>query len=284
MKVETRLKFAPLALIFVAAAWGFSFVIMKGPIARQDVNSFLATRFLLAVILMAAVRPSVLKKFNWPLVKAGTLAGFFLGTGYIFQTFGLKHSGAAVTGFITGLYVVSTPLIAAIFLRHKIKSITWLCVGLAAIGLGILSLNGWSIGFGEGLVTISAIVFGAHFVVLSQVSKNYETYPLTMVQLATVSLLSFLISFKDGYQTPPDNGVWGAIIFTAIFASALGFIFQTWAQSHMSPTKAAVILTLETPFAALFAVWLGGEQLTLRTIIGGGLMLLAMYLIVIFET
>ena len=284
MKLEQRIKFAPLALMGVAAAWGYSFVIMKGPIARQDVNSFLATRFLLAVILMTLVRPSVIKKLNWQLIRAGTIAGFFLGTGYIFQTFGLKHTGAAITGFITGLYVVSTPLLAAIFLRHKIKSLTWLCVGLATIGLAVLSLNGWSIGYGELLVTISAIVFGAHFVVLSQVSKNYETYPLTLVQLATVSLLCFLISFKDGYQFPPDNGVWGAVIFTAIFASALGFILQTWAQSHMSPTKAAVILTLETPFAAFFAVWLGGENLTLRTIIGGGLMLLAMYLIVIFET
>jgi len=284
MKVETKLKFAPLALISVAASWGFSFVIMKGPISRQDVNSFLATRFLLAVILMVAVMPSVIKKLNKALIKAGILAGFFLGTGYIFQTFGLKYAGAAVTGFITGLYVVTTPLLAAIFLRHKIRSFTWLCVALATVGLGILSLNGWSIGYGEALVTVSAIVFGAHFVVLSQVSKNYETYPLTLVQLATVSFMCFVISFKDGYQLPPDSGVWSAVIFTAIFSSALGFILQTWAQSHMSPTKAAVILTLETPFAAFFAIWLGGESLTPRTVIGGGLMLLAMYLIVIFET
>ena len=178
MKVETKLRFAPLALISVAAAWGFSFVIMKGPISRQDVNSFLATRFLLAVILMVAVKPSVIKKLNKSLIKAGILAGFFLGTGYIFQTFGLKYAGAAVTGFITGLYVVTTPLLAAIFLRHKIRSFTWLCVALATVGLGILSLNGWSIGYGEALVTVSAIVFGAHFVVLSQVSKNYETYQI----------------------------------------------------------------------------------------------------------
>ena len=284
MKSETKLKFAPLALTGVAAAWGISFVIMKGPIERQDVNSFLATRFLLAVILMILVRPNVLRKFNWEIIKNGTFAGIFLGSGYLFQTFGLKHTGAAITGFITGLYVVSTPLLAAIFLRHRIRSTTWLCVGLATIGLGVLSLNGWSIGFGEFLVLLSAIVFGAHFVVLSQVSRNFEAYPLTIIQLATVSLLSFLISFSNGYQAPPDSGVWAAVIFTAIFASALGFIFQTWAQSKMSPTKAAVILTLETPFAALFAVWIGGEHLTIRTILGGAIMLLAMYLIVIFET
>ena len=284
MNQANRIKFAPLALLSVAAAWGLSFVIMKEPIARQDVNSFLATRFAVAVLLMLLINPNVIKKLNWQLIKAGITAGFFLGMGYIFQTFGLKHTGAAITGFITGLYVVSTPLLAAIFLKHKIRSVTWLCVGLATIGLGVLSLNGWSIGYGELLVTCSAIIFGAHFVVLSQVSKNYETYPLTIVQLATVSILSFLFSFKVGYQLPPDNGVWIVVIFTAIFASALGFIIQTWAQSHMSPTKAAVILTLETPFAALFAVLWGGETLTLRTIIGGGLMLLAMYLIVIFET
>ena len=88
MKLEQRIKFAPLALMGVAAAWGYSFVIMKGPIARQNVNSFLATRFLVAVILMTLVRPSVIKKLNWQLSKAGTIDGFFLGTGYIFQTFG----------------------------------------------------------------------------------------------------------------------------------------------------------------------------------------------------
>jgi drug/metabolite transporter (DMT)-like permease len=92
-----------------------------------------------------------------------------------------------------------------------------------------------------------------------------------------------LISLKDGYQFPPDSMVWVVILFTAIFSSALAFIFQTWAQSHMTPTKAAVILTLETPFAAFFAVLIGNESLSIRIVLGGGLMLLAMYLIVIFE-
>ena len=284
MKIETKIKFAPLALLSVGAAWGLSFVIMKGPINRQEVNSFLATRFLLAVILMIAIRPTIIKKLNWEMTKNGAFAGLFLGTGYIFQTFGLKNTGAAITGFITGLYVVTTPLLAAIFLRHRIKITTWGCVALATIGLGILSLHGWSIGYGEFLVFCSAIAFGAHFVVLSQVSRNYDSYPLTIIQLATVSLLCFLISFKSGYQAPPDKMVWVVIFFTAIFSSALAFILQTWAQSHMSPTKAAVILTLETPFAAIFAVLFGNESLSIRTLLGGGLMLLAMYLIVIFET
>ena len=117
---QLQLKLAPWALLTVSMAWGASFVLMKPAIERQSVNSFLATRFVMAVIAMVALRPSVLKKMNKELVLKGSLAGLFLGAGYIFQTLGLARTGAAITGFVTGLYVVLTPLIAAIFLKERI--------------------------------------------------------------------------------------------------------------------------------------------------------------------
>jgi drug/metabolite transporter (DMT)-like permease len=281
---QLQLKLAPWALLAVAAAWGAAFVVMKPAIERQSVNSFLATRFIVAVVVMIALRPSVLQKFNKEMILKGSLAGFFLGTGYIFQTLGLARTGAAITGFVTGLYVVLTPLIAAVFLKEKIKAFTWFCVVLATIGLALLSLRGWSVGIGEALVFVSAIAFAAHIVTLSKWSLGFDAYALTIVQLSICALLTGVISIGQGYEKPTDSGVWGVVIFTAVIATAVAFIVQTWSQAHMSSTKVAVILTMEVVFAALFAVAFGGESLTLQVSIGGAMVLLAMYLIVTKES
>ena len=102
-----KIRLAPWALLSVSAAWGMAFVVMKDAIERQSVNNFLFTRFSLAVIVMIALKPSVIKKFNSGLLLPATYAGVFLGLGYIFQTLGLARTGAAITGFVTGLYAVS---------------------------------------------------------------------------------------------------------------------------------------------------------------------------------
>jgi drug/metabolite transporter (DMT)-like permease len=281
---QLQLKLAPWALLAVAAAWGAAFVVMKPAIERQSVNSFLATRFVVAVVVMILLRPSVLRKINKEMLLKGSLAGLFLGTGYIFQTLGLARTGAAITGFVTGLYVVLTPLIAALFLKERIKAFTWFCVVLATIGLALLSLRGWSVGIGEALVFVSAIAFAAHIVTLSKWSLGFDAYALTIVQLSVCALLTGVISIGQGYEKPTDSGVWGVVIFTAVIATAVAFIVQTWSQAHMSSTKVAVILTMEVVFAALFAVAFGGESLTLQVSIGGAMVLLAMYLIVTKET
>lgn len=280
---QLQLKLAPWALLAVSASWGAAFVIMKPAIERQSVNSFLATRFVVAVIAMILLRPSVLHKINKEMLLKGSLAGLFLGTGYIFQTLGLARTGAAITGFVTGLYVVLTPLIAALFLKERITRFTWFCVLLATIGLALLSLRGWSVGVGEALVFVSAIAFAAHIVTLSKWSFGLDAYALTIVQLSICALLTGVISLGQGYETPPDTGVWGVVIFTAVIATAVAFIVQTWSQAHMNSTKVAVILTMEVVFAALFAVAFGGESLTLQVSFGGVMVLLAMYLIVMKE-
>lgn len=280
---QLQLKLAPWALLAVSASWGAAFVIMKPAIERQSVNSFLATRFTFAVLAMILLRPSVLRKINREMLLKGSLAGLFLGTGYIFQTLGLARTGAAITGFVTGLYVVLTPLIAALFLKERITRFTWFCVVLATIGLGLLSLRGWSVGVGEALVFVSAIAFAAHIVTLSKWSFGLDAYALTIVQLSICALLTGVISLGQGYETPPDTGVWGVVIFTAVIATAVAFIVQTWSQAHMNSTKVAVILTMEVVFAALFAVAFGGESLTLQVSLGGAIVVLAMYLIVMKE-
>jgi len=280
---QLQLKLAPWALLTVSAAWGLSFVVMKDAIQRQSVNNFLFTRFSLAVIVMILIRPQTIKLFNKDLLQRGGLAGVFLGLGYIAQTLGLERTGAAITGFITGLYVVLTPLIASIVLKEKITKFTWLCIAVATFGLGLLSIRGFSVGIGEMFVLASAILFAAHIIALSKWSSGRDVYAMTVIQLTMCAILAGLASAIEGYSLPPDRGVWSVVFFTAVFATAVAFIVQTWSQAHMSATKVAVILTMEVVFAALFAILLGGERLTLQTAIGGILVVVAMYLIVLKE-
>ena len=279
-----QLKLAPFALLLVSAAWGLAFVVMKPAIERQSVNNFLFTRFLMAVLVMILIRPQVLKLLTKDLLLRGLAAGFLLGGGYIFQTIGLANTGAAITGFVTGLYVVLTPLFAGLIFKERVGKNTWLYVFMATVGLALLSLKGWSIGFGELMVFFSAIAFAAHITALSKWSAGRDVYAMTITQLTMCAAMTGVASAFEGYSAPPDSGVWAVVIFTAVFATAIAFIVQTWSQAHMSATKVAVILTMEVVFAAFFAILFAGERLTLQAALGGILVVTAMYLIVLKES
>ena len=278
-----QLKLAPWALLTVSVAWGLAFVVMKPAIERQSVNNFLFTRFVLAVLVMILIRPQVVKLFTKDLLLRGFGAGLFLGGGYILQTVGLANTGAAITGFVTGLYVILTPLFASVIFKDRISKTTWAYVFVATIGLGLLSLHGWSVGYGEFLVFLSAIAFAAHITALSKWSAGRDVYAMTITQLIMCAILTGIASSIQGYSPPPDFGVWAVVIFTAVFCTAIAFIVQTWSQAHMTATKVAVILTMEVVFAAIFAIIFGGERLTLQSAIGGILVVVAMYLIVLKE-
>lgn len=256
---------------------------MKDSLNRIDVNSFLAWRFLIAALIMVVLRPQSLRHINSDFLLKGIFLGLLLGSGYIFQTFGLTLTTVAKTGFITGLYAIFTPLMAAAFFKHHISKIQWVAVGLATVGMAVLSLKGLSIGLGEFLVLISAVLFAMHIIGLSYWSPTRDSYALTLVQMATVGLLALFSSFKSGFQAPSDHGVWIAIIFSAVAASAFAFIVQTWAQSFMSATSVGIVLTMEYVFAAIFGVVLVHEHLTWRTLIGGIAMMIGLYLVILHD-
>jgi drug/metabolite transporter (DMT)-like permease len=269
-----------LAMLGAAAVWGGSFVIMKDSLEKQDVFSFLASRFILASILMFMYRPTALRGLSKRFVLRGIFAGILLGSGYIFQTFGLTNTTVSNTGFITGLYLVFTPLISLIILRRHVIRIQWLAVLLATIGLFLISYNGVSLGQGETLVLISAMLYGAHFVALGEWSDGGNTYALTLIQIATLGVMASLFTFKDGFQLPPDSSVWLAVLFTAFFATFLAFLVQTKAQSVMSATAASVLLATETPFAVIFGLYFNSDPLTFKIITGGLLVMAAMGLVI----
>jgi len=275
-----QMKLAPWALLAVAAMWGISFVWMKDILDQQDVYSFLTSRFVVAALAMIALNPKVLRHFTKELVFKGLIIGMALGSGYIFQTLGLERTTPAITGFITGLYVVFTPLIASVFLKEKLTLLMWGYIALAVIGLAVLSVDGWSIGLGEAFVLISAVLFAIHIILLGSWSKKFDAYALTVMQLIGCAILSAIPASINGFVAPPDMQVWSVIIFTAIFATAFAFVIQTWSQARISTTKVAVILTMEVVFAALFSFMYGMEPFTLRLAIGGTLVLIAMLAIV----
>ena len=274
------LSLAPWALLAVAAMWGISFVWMKDILDQQDVYSFLVSRFVVAALVMVTFNPKMLRRLNREILGKGFLIGTALGLGYVFQTLGLERTTPAVTGFITGLYVVLTPLIAALLLGERLTWRAWLYILLATLGLAVLSVSGWSIGTGELFVLISAFLFAIHILLLSRWSARFDAYALTFVQLSTCALVSVVPASVNGFIAPPDNQVWLVVGFTAVFATFFAFVIQTWSQARISATKVAVILTMEVVFAALFSVALGAEPLTWRIVIGGSMVLIAMIMIV----
>jgi drug/metabolite transporter (DMT)-like permease len=274
------LVLAPWALLAVAAMWGISFVWMKDILDQQDVYSFLVSRFVVAALVMLVANPKVITRLNRELLIKGSLIGTALGLGYIFQTLGLERTTPAITGFITGLYVVLTPLIGALILKERLTIQAWFYIALATVGLGVLSITGLSIGTGELFVLISAFLFAAHILLLGRWSKDFDAYTLTFIQLATCAVVSGVPASLNGFVAPPDNQVWAVVVFTAVFATFFAFVIQTWAQARISATKVAVILTMEVVFAALFSVALGAEPLTLRILLGGSMVLVAMIMIV----
>jgi drug/metabolite transporter (DMT)-like permease len=265
------------ALVFVCVMWGSTFLIVKDAIGRMPAMDFLAWRFGIAAIAMFAVRPKAVLSIDARGRRLGAVLGLILGGGYITQTIGLEHTPASVSGFITGLYVVFTPLCLAAILRRPVGRIAWLAVALATGGLALLSLHGFSIGSGEALTLLCAFAFALHIVGLGEWSSSYDAAGLVVVQLSTVTVLSIVCAAPQSLAPPPDAAVWGAVLLTAVAATAVAFFLQTWAQAHLSPTRAAVVMTMEPVFAGVFGVAIGGDSLGIRTVLGAVLVLTAMY-------
>ena len=275
---KTPLIAAP-ALISVAIIWGAAFVLMKPAIEKQPIFDFLATRFTIAVLIMILIRPSVLKLIRGDIIKFGFPLGAILGAGYITQTIALQETTAAITGFLTGLYVVLTPIFAWLAFRQKVARKVWLAVALATAGLALISITGVAIELGQVWGILCAILFAVHIVGLGAWSPGRDAYALTVVQLAAAGVVCWIGALADGYQVPPSEDVWFAVLFTAVLATALAFFVQTWAQGIMDASRVAIILTSEVVFAAAISVAVGQEVLTLKTLLGGALMVAAMLLV-----
>ena len=269
---------ALVALVAITAVWGGTFLMVQEAVKRMPVMDFLAVRFTVATLVMLAIRPRCLRGMTRTAFLRATGLGVVLGLGYMTQTYGLQHTSASVSGFITGMFVVLTPVISWILLRRGANRNTIFAVMLAAIGLGLLSLRGWSIGAGELLTLGCAFFFALHIVGLGEWSAKYDPYSFALVQIGVVAVITLVAAAPGGIALPPDAGVWGAVAVTAVLATAAGFLVQTWAQSLVPPTRAAVVMTMEPVFAGIFGVFIGGNHLTARILGGAACVLAAMFI------
>lgn len=266
-------------LVLLTAVWGSTFFLIRDLVTTVPPTDFLAIRFTLAATLMTAIfwRPMrALRRRDW---VAGLGLGALYGLAQILQTVGLAHTDASVSGFITGTYVVLTPVFAALLLRERVPITTWYAVLLSTAGLAVLALRGVSIGVGEVLTLASAAVYALHIIGLGRASTPPRATGMAAVQMLAIAGLSVLAAAPDGITWPQGGGQWSSVLYMATAAGALAIWVQTWAQAHLSATRAAVVMTLEPVFAALFAVLLGGEHLSARMVLGGLLVLAAMYLV-----
>jgi drug/metabolite transporter (DMT)-like permease len=270
---------ATAALLAMTATWGSTFYLIKDLLDRVPVLDFLAIRFAIASVALYLMAPRALRYLSPRSRRNAVVLGLLYGLAQILQTAGLAHTAASVSGFITGMYVVCTPLLAALILRTRITAMTWGAVALATAGLGVLTLNGFSIGYGEAITLVAAVLYALHIVGLGAWAGAREAMGMTLVQLVVITVLCFVASVPDGIVLPSTTGDWLAIVYMAVVAGALALAGQTWAQAHLPPTRAAIIMTMEPVFAAFFAVLLGGEVITVRMAVGGMMVLTAMLLV-----
>jgi drug/metabolite transporter (DMT)-like permease len=268
---------ATLALLSVTATWGSTFVLIKDALDRIPVADFLAVPFAIAALALWAVSPGAVRRLSPRVRRQGVLLGLVYGAAQLLQTAGLEHTAASVSGFITGMYVVFTPLLAAAIFRQQVGRTAWLAVGLATVGLAALSLQGFAVGLGESLTLLSAALYAVHIVGLGAWATSRDAYGLAVLQMAVIAAACGVGAAPGGLVLPPTPGDWVAMVYMALVAGALALVAQTWAQAHLTATRAAVVMTMEPVFAAFFAVALGGEVLTTRLLVGGALVLTAMY-------
>lgn len=284
---------ADLLLLFVTAIWGATFPIVKN---ATDLSGggvptywFLAARFTLAAVLLAALFWRQLAAAPLRTWAAGALVGTFLFSGYALQTFGLAYTSSAKAGFITGLCVVLVPVLAVVWLKRRPQPNAWLGVATATVGLALLSLNAdLRPTYGDLLVFLCAIAFALHIASVSRYAGPHDPTALAVIQIGVAAALSWVLHLSEkGTVGPGVPGVmWGtapanvllAWLICGILATALAFLLQNVLQPYTTPTHTALIFAAEPVWGAVFSYLLLGEMLTMRGYIGAGLILAGMLL------
>jgi drug/metabolite transporter (DMT)-like permease len=270
-------RVSELALIGIASIWGLTFVMVKDAIEELPTMAFLAYRFIPASLIVAVVFRRQLASLSPAGWRAGAVMGVFLAGGYIFQTLGMEKTTASNAGFITGLFVVLTPVLGAIVLRQRLPATVWAAAGVAAVGLWLLSGAGTEFNTrGDGLVLICSFSLAAHILATASAVRVHDVGALLAIQLGVVGVVCLAIGAVAGdLEAPHGATVWSALIVTSLIASALGFFVQTFAQQHAPTARTALILAAEPAFAGLFGWLLNDERLSAAGWLGAALIMTA---------
>jgi len=258
-----------LLLVAVTAVWGVTFVQVKDAVAIYPLFAFLALRFAIASCTLAPPAAKRVRTLGRPGIGAAAFAGALLGAGYALQTAGLERTSVSSTGFITGMYVVLTPLLALVCFRTRIGATSWCGVLLATVGLALLAgVHGGS-PLGDLLVLAGAAVYSLQIVLMERYAPRYDALAFTLVEMLTAFAGLLVVAMVAGQlSVPHDWTVWSALLVTGVFASALAFLVQTWAQRRATATQTALVFSLEPVWAAFFGFTLAGDRLGLTGWLG----------------
>jgi drug/metabolite transporter (DMT)-like permease len=276
-------------LFLTAMIWGFAFVAQRkgmdyiGPFLFNGIRFTLGGVSLLPIYFFIRKKPksSAINKKNGLtglFLSAGT-AGLFMFAGSGFQQIGVQYTTAGNAGFITGLYVVIVPVIG-LFAKNKISRQTWLGVFLALLGMYLLSVKGnFDLQKGDVLVFVSAFFFAAHVHLLSVITRKYDALSISIIQFFVCAGINLIIAFIDEPFVP--DLIFSAaipILYAGIFSVGIAYTLQVIAQKEAEPAHAAIILSLESVFAVVGGMLFLSETMSMRGLLGCGLMLAGMIL------
>ena len=283
--VVSLLMPANIMLLLAAAIWGFGFVAQRLGLDYLEPFAFNGLRFLLGSVSLLPLiwwfsrRSQVSDTDDSSLIKAGLLAGGVLFVAASLQQVGLLYTTAAKAGFITGLYLILVPILG-LLLKHTSGVTTWLGAGLAVVGLYLLSINDdFTMSYGDLLQFIGALFWAVHILLIDHYSGRVSPLKLSAVQFAVCGVLSLGVSLI--FETPDVAGVlagWQPILYAGLVSVGVAYTLQVVGQKSANPAHAAIILSLESVFAAVGGVWLLDETLSARAWFGCALMLAGMLL------
>jgi drug/metabolite transporter (DMT)-like permease len=275
-------------LLLTPLIWGLTFPATKLAVARMPVWSFMAWSRGLGLLAVLAMLPFLRRSSVGPshrLVGAlgpAVVLGTLMFVGYLLQTEGQARTTATNTGFITGLYVVFAPLLAAVLFRQTIPRPAWLGLVVSVAGLVLLSvtsLDSFRIHSGDLLVFAGALVWAGHIVAVGRLSPRYPAWTLSVGQLAVATVLHAVLALAGPGLRPAAalaSNVWPLLILTGVLGSGVAFTIQVVAQRTIGATRAVILLAGESLVAAAAAaVWLG-ERLSPHQWLGAALVLGAM--------
>lgn len=272
-------KKADIALVFVTLFWGVSYVMADYALTMLHPFMLSAVRFSIAFAVSYAMFFKRMKNVSRATLKYAFVIGIFLSAVYAFTNFGMRYTSLTNVGFILALPVIITPLLNYFFRKIKPDLKLAAVLGLATIGMALLTLNENLVpAFGDILCLLAAIAYAADIIVteIAVQREDVDALQLGVFVLGTVGVLSTILNLLFGESSKvTDPTLWLVVFLLAVFATGFAFIAQSVAQQYTSSNRVGLIFTLEPVFAAFAAYGIAGEILSTRAYVGAFLMLLA---------
>ena len=277
--VDMKRLRADLILLLVALIWGTAFVAQRLGAERSGIFVFNGVRFLIAAL---ALLPFI--HFHWKVERKQLpfvfLVGLLLFAGSSFQQAGLRFTTAGNAGFITTLYVVLVPILLLLFWRQKVSWLAWVAAVLAVIGGWLLSTSGtFRVAPGDGLELVGSLLWAFHVILIGRLAQRMEPLQLAVGQSFVAGGLSLVTGLLfETYTVAQITASWLPILYLGIMSTAVAFTLQIVGQRHSPPGDAAIVMSMESVFAAISGYLFLGEALQTIQVVGCALIFIAILL------